>query len=112
MLASLVAVGVSSASRSTPRSELIAATEATIGAYTARVRLTSVPSVGIEVGENAVAMTATGVVDFAVPSMEAAYPDGYSWIDIADRSWQTVWPRGRVVANGSQHVAHGATRHQ
>jgi hypothetical protein len=37
-------------------------------------------------------MTATGVVDFPVPSMEAAYTDGYSWVDIANRSWQTVWP--------------------
>ena len=37
-------------------------------------------------------MTATGVVDFAVPSMEAAYPDGFSWVDIGNRSWQTVWP--------------------
>ena len=89
----LVAFGLSVPSTTTPRSQLIAATEATIAAHTARVRLTSVPSVAIENGQKAVAMTATGVVDFAVPSMvEAAYTDGYSWVDIGNRSWQTVWP--------------------
>jgi hypothetical protein len=44
-------------------------------------------------------MTATGVVDFAAPSMEAAYPDGYSWIDIGNRSWQTIWPPKTGGAN-------------
>ena len=38
------------------------------------------------------AMTATGVVDFSVPSIRASYPDGYSWVQIGGRGWQTVWP--------------------
>jgi hypothetical protein len=88
----LLAFGLSVRSTQTPRSELIAATEATIAAHTARVRLTSVPSAAMETGQNAVTMTAIGVVDFAVPAMEAAYPDGFSWVDIGNRSWQTVWP--------------------
>jgi hypothetical protein len=92
VIAVLVAFGLSIPTTPTPRSQLITATEATIATQTARVRLTSVPSFALETGQNAVPMTATGVVDFAVPSMEAAYPDGYSWVDIGNRSWQTVWP--------------------
>ncbi len=88
----VLAFGLSDRSTPTPRSQLIAATEATIAAHTARVRLTSVPSVAMKIGQNAVSMTATGVVDFAIPSMEAAYPNGFSWVDIGNRSWQTVWP--------------------
>jgi hypothetical protein len=92
VVAVLVAVGLSVRAAPTPRSQLIGATEAAIAGQTARVRLTYVPSAALQVGQNAVAMTATGVVDFAVPSMEAAYPNGFSWVDIGNRSWQTIWP--------------------
>jgi hypothetical protein len=94
----LLAFGLSVPTTQTPRSQLIAATQATIATQTARVRLTSVPSVAMQIGQNAVAMTATGVVDFAVPALEVAYPDGYSWVDIGNRSWQTVWPPNTGVA--------------
>jgi hypothetical protein len=86
------ALGLSVSTRATPRSQLIAAIRTSIAAQTARVRLTSVPAVATGAGEGAVSMTALGVVDFAVPSMAAAYPDGYSWVDIGNRSWQTAWP--------------------
>jgi hypothetical protein len=76
----------------TVRTELIRATARTIAAQTARVRLTSVPSAALERSEHAVAMTATGAVDFATPAIKANYPDGYSWIQIGNRSWQTTWP--------------------
>lgn len=72
--------------------DLISATARTIRAQTARVRLTSVPSAALEKSQRAVAMTATGVVDFSVPAIKASYADGYSWIQIGGRSWQTVWP--------------------
>src|SRR5580658_140422 len=88
----LAALGLSVRTGAAPRSQLISAIKTSIAAQTARVRLTSVPSLATETGENAVAMTALGVVDFAVPSMAAAYPDGYSWVDIGDRSWRTAWP--------------------
>jgi hypothetical protein len=78
--------------RGTVRADLISATARTIGAQTARVRLTSVPSAGLQEGEHAVAMTATGVVDFSTPAIRASYPDGYSWVQVGRRSWQTVWP--------------------
>ena len=64
----------------------------TIGAQTARVRLTSVPSAALQRRQHAVAMTATGVVDFSAPAIRASYPDGYSWVQVGGRSWQTVWP--------------------
>ncbi len=76
----------------TVRTVLIRATERTIGAQTARVRLTSVPSGALERTEHAVAMTATGAVDFAVPAIKASYPDGYGWVQIGNESWHTVWP--------------------
>jgi hypothetical protein len=100
----LVAAGVAAVAiaavliwpRSVPgsvRADLISATARTIQAQTARVRLTSVPSAALEQSQQAVAMTATGVVDFSAPAIKASYPDGYSWIQIGDRSWQTVWPQ-------------------
>ena len=76
----------------TVRTELISATEHTIAARTAQVRLTSVPSGALERTEHAMAMTATGAVDFAVPAIKASYPDGYSWVQIGSESWHTGWP--------------------
>ncbi len=78
--------------RGTVRTDLISATVRTIGAQTARVRLTSVPSAALQRRQHAVAMTATGVVDFSAPAIRASYPDGYSWVQVGARSWQTVWP--------------------
>ena len=78
--------------RGTVRADLISATVRTIGAQTARVRLTSLPSRALQQRQNAVAMTATGVVDFSTPAIRASYPDGYSWIRVGGCSWQTVWP--------------------
>ena len=77
----------------------ISATARTIGAQTARVRLTSVPSAALEQGQHAVAMTATGVVDFRYPAIRASYPDGYSWVQIGGYSWQTVWPPASSAPN-------------
>lgn len=109
----LAALGLSVRTGPAPRSQLISAIQTSIAAQTARVRLTSVPSAATETGDNAVAMTASGVVDFAVPSMAASYPDGFGWVDIGDLSWQNRLAgddgRGEV---GAQHVTPGATAHQ
>ena len=96
--------------RGTVRADLISATVRTIGAQTARVRLTSLPSRALQQRQNAVAMTATGVVDFSTPAIRANYPDGYSWIRVGGYSWQTVWPPVSWPPTWSAHPLPG--RHQ
>jgi len=65
--------------------QLIAATSHTIDAGTARIRLTAAPIGGQP-------STASGVVNFAVPSAMFRYPSGYSVILIGDRVWDTGFP--------------------
>jgi hypothetical protein len=65
--------------------KLIVATSHTIDADTARIRVTAASTGGRP-------STATGVVNFDVPSARFSYPSGYSVILIGAKIWDTAFP--------------------